>query len=132
MVQKIFESEPDMMLAGQKADAAIEALPPKDSHSFVRLISPIWGGVGFGWEKPKLMRTILLKSIDLLIDHQGKEFPKTIPDIPDPIVGGSVTYKRTAKGFMLYSFGKNMKDDGGPRNKTVRMESDDFGFEYEG
>jgi hypothetical protein len=131
-VQQIFETESNKVVAASKADAYIDSLPKKDSNSFTRLISPIWGGTGFGLEMPKLRRVILLKSIDLLLDHQGKEFPKTIPDIPDPIVGGSVTYMRTAKGFMLYSFGKNKKDEGGPRNKTVRMESDDFGFEYEG
>jgi hypothetical protein len=95
----------------------------------------VWGGPGSAIERPNIQRQILRQSIDLIAHSKGinvpeSDFPGTIPDIPDPISGGMVMYKRTGSGFMIYSLGKNKKDDGGPKNNVDRKESDDFGFEF--
>jgi len=51
-----------------------------------------------------------------------------LPDIPSDIFSGDpLVYRRTNKGYLLYSIGKNMKDEGGKDSKladdiTVRAE----------
>jgi hypothetical protein len=44
-----------------------------------------------------------------------------LPD--DPFSNGQLTYKKTADGFLLYSWGSNLKDDGGQaiRDKEGRI-----------
>ena len=46
----------------------------------------------------------------------------------DPYSDGTLVYKRTDDGFLLYSFGTNLKDDGGKlglgRNGKPRMWAD--------
>jgi hypothetical protein len=129
-VKGIVESEPNLAIACKKADAYEDAMPMTVSNAFPKAALPIWGPAGEAWLKPNLERLMLLQAIDLMGRRQGGEYPGSISDIPDPIAGGTVHYKRTAGGFMIYSLGRNKKDDGGPKNKTDRKESDDFGFEF--
>ena len=129
-VQSIVDSEPNLAIAGRKAEAHTDAMPMTVSNAFPKTVLPIWGQAGEAWLKPNLERLMLLQAIEVLKKRQGSQFPGTIADIPDPISGGTVNYKRTAGGFMIYSLGPNGKDDKGPKNKTDRQKSDDFGFEY--
>ncbi len=48
-----------------------------------------------------------------------------VADIPiDPFTGKDFVYKRTAKGFTVYSMGEDFKDDGG-KSKSERRRSED-------
>ena len=129
-VKGFVDSEPNLAIAANKAEAYSDAMPMTVSNAFPKAVFPIWGQAGEAWLKPNLERLMLLQAIDLMGRRQGGEYPGSIADIPDPIAGGTVHYKRTAGGFMIYSLGRNKKDDGGPKNKTDRKESDDFGFEF--
>ena len=61
---------------------------------------------------------VLLSAIDLLIYRkEHAAFPESLPDwgeqTTDLFTGGRLTYRSTKDGFLLYSLGPNMKDDGG-------------------
>jgi hypothetical protein len=134
-IQSIFASNSNMAEASRKAEEYADSIPTTMSNVYSMVDLSVWGGPGPAIERPNLQRQILQQSIDLIahwkgIDSPENDFPGTIPDIPDPISGGTVMYKRTGNGFIIYSFGKNRKDDGGPKNTIDRKESDDFGFEF--
>ena len=126
----IFESEPNSAKAAIQVDKMMAALPQTVSNAYPIIAMPEWTRAGAAWLMPNIKRQMLIQAIEVLKKRQGSEFPGSIADIPDPISGGTVNYKRTAGGFMIYSSGPNGKDDGGPKNKTDRQKSDDFGFEY--
>ncbi|MDD5455086.1 MAG: hypothetical protein PHW62_06290 [Candidatus Ratteibacteria bacterium] len=51
--------------------------------------------------------------------------PDFLNEIPvDPFSGKNLIYKKSANGFILYSLGPNMKDDGGIDARTVKWEGD--------
>jgi len=53
--------------------------------------------------------------------------PKYLKRVPiDWCSGKPLIYKRTAKGFLLYSVGENMRDDGGRDRSDNKAEDDDY------
>lgn len=49
-----------------------------------------------------------------LPEHLADLSPKYLPAVPvDPFGGGDLIYRRTAEGFIVYSVGSNLRDDGG-------------------
>jgi len=55
--------------------------------------------------------------------------PAILQEIPvDPFTGGSLIYKRSDDGFIVYSVGSNLKDDEGRETQRITslvMEKDD-------
>lgn len=59
----------------------------------------------------------------LRFQKENRKYPDTLDELvktghltklpDDPFSNGSLTYKKTADGFLLYSWGSNLKDDGG-------------------
>ena len=51
----------------------------------------------------------------------------------DPFSGKDFVYRRQGKGFLLYSIGENLKDDGGldPRRGNVKREDADIVWRME-
>ena len=130
-LQEIVQSNKNMAVAAKKIDAYMVSVPMTISNTYILVLTPVWSQAGLAWEKHKLSRVMLLKCIDLIEHKKNGEFPGEIEDIPDTVAGnGTLNYHRTAGGFVIYSSGLNGKDDGGPKNKTDRRKSDDFGFEY--
>ena len=59
------------------------------------------------------------------LDEASAKLGWSIP--ADPFTGRSLIYKRQGKGFLVYSIGANLKDDGGrrpPKNKSEREAGD--------
>ena len=55
--------------------------------------------------------------------------PKFLKEIPqDTFTGKPLVYKRTDKGFQLYSLGKNQTDDNGKFEYASKAEADDIGM----
>ena len=129
-IYTIYNQEPNIAKAGKKADLYATKVPMTTSNSLLIAMLPVLAPAGVAWEKQKLCPPILIASIDLIEHRKGGEFPGEIPDIADPLAGGTLNYHRTGGGFIIYSSGENGKDDGGPKNYTDRKSSDDFGFEY--
>ena len=51
--------------------------------------------------------------------------PQFLNEIPiDPFSGEKLIYKKSDKGFILYSLGPNMKDDGGIDAKEKKWKGD--------
>lgn len=54
--------------------------------------------------------------------------PEFLPEIPpDPFTGKPFVYKRKGKGFIVYSVGENLKDDGGAKDYAAGK--DDISWE---
>jgi hypothetical protein len=59
-------------------------------------------------------------TLDDLKTRLGWQLPE------DPFSGNPFIYKQKDHGFLLYSIGPNLKDDGGhPRNRTIGPHEDD-------
>ena len=57
--------------------------------------------------------------------------PEFLPELLlDPFTGKDYIYKKTDKGFVVYSLGDNLKDDGGQWGKPKKWEGD-FGIVWE-
>ena len=51
--------------------------------------------------------------------------PGILPSLPlDPFTGKNYIYKRKLKGFIVYSLGDNLKDDGGKSQRKMRWRGD--------
>ena len=110
-LQEIFQSNKNMAVGAKQIDLYMASVRMSVSNSFVLAMTPVWGQAGIAWERHKLSRLMLLKCIDLIEHKKNGEFPGEIEDIPDTAAGsGTLNYRRTAGGFMIYSSGKNGKD----------------------
>jgi hypothetical protein len=69
-----------------------------------------------------------------LFRHQLEhgEFPEDpLPEfalLPDPFTGEAFRYRRTAEGFILYSVGPNLLDEGGETSKRPGSGPDDVSW----
>ena len=51
--------------------------------------------------------------------------PGIIPELPrDPFTGKDYVYRRKDTGFVVYSLGENLKDDGGTSHKEMGWKGD--------
>ena len=51
--------------------------------------------------------------------------PRILSKLPkDPFTGKGYIYKRKGKGFIIYSLGDNLRDDGGLRRKAREKDYD--------
>ena len=71
----------------------------------------------------------------LVYREDNGEFPETLEelneDIPlDPFTGKSFLYRRGGEGFVIYSVGENLVDDGGIFEKDDKGKRPDIGFTY--
>lgn len=126
-ILKYFDSEKNLHLASKKADEYMAKQEMTVSNSLPLILLPVLNQTGTAWEKQPLTQKIAVVSLDILASANK---PASIPPIEDTIGGGQVLYRTTEKGFLVYSKGKNGKDNGGPKNKTDRRNSDDIGFEF--
>lgn len=53
------------------------------------------------------------------------KFPEILPGFTDPANGKPIQYKKTPKGFVVYGFGADGKDDGGIREKDRTLAVED-------
>ena len=59
------------------------------------------------------------------VDSLSQLTPKILPSLPlDPFSGENYIYKKKDKGFIVYSVGENLKDDGGLRRKRREKKYD--------
>ena len=110
-----------------------------DGSLLLRIVAPAHGRVGQLVWRTKTMRLGLLTMLALARFEKDKgKYPENLravvetgylEQLPiDPYSDGTLVYKRTDDGFLLYSFGTNLKDDGGKlglgRNGKPRMWAD--------
>ena len=58
-------------------------------------------------------------------EELGELAPHILGEIPlDPFTGKNLVYSKSADGFILYSLGPNMKDDGGRWGKEHKWRGD--------
>lgn len=126
-VLKYFDSEKNLHLASKKTDEYMAKQKMTVSNTLPLILLPVLNQAGTAWEKQPLTQKIAVASLDILASAQK---PNSISPIEDTVGGGQVLYRTTEKGFLIYSKGKNGKDNGGPKNKTDRKNSDDIGFEF--
>ena len=53
-----------------------------------------------------------------------------VPDAQDPFGGGALRYEPRENGFLLYSIGPNLKDEGGQPKPKRESEPDDIAWDY--
>ena len=58
------------------------------------------------------------------LEQLAPEFLESIP--VDPFTGKSLVYRKDGDGFLLYSLGPNLKDDGGKARNIVDFQSTDY------
>ncbi|HOK56571.1 MAG TPA: hypothetical protein PKV21_08370 [bacterium] len=62
------------------------------------------------------------------LENLEKLVPEILPSLPlDPFTGKEYVYKKKGNGFLIYSLGKNQKNDNGIYN--LKKRADDIGFE---
>lgn len=71
----------------------------------------------------------------IVYKDKNSEFPETLDELDeeiplDPFTGKSFFYRRGGEGFVVYSVGKNLVDDGGYTKRDRHSESKDVGFRY--
>jgi len=118
--QRAFEKPPNARgpsLPGAQANVPIKNL-------LLGLTAPAYARVGQQVWRLKIHEAASIATIAIL-RYKGKEghYPADLgelvkagllPNVPqDPFGVGPLTYRRTADGFLLYSWGENLKDDGG-------------------
>jgi hypothetical protein len=59
------------------------------------------------------------------------EFAKAAGDATDPFTGQPLVYRRQGAGFIVYSIGRNMTDDGGRKSEDLVGRADDIVFELD-
>ena len=126
----ILDREPSVMKSTKEIDTFMTKVPMTMSNSLPLILIPVWKQAGEAFERNILGHKLAIQAIDLIVAAKHHALPREIKELPDPFSDSYVIYSRTANGFLLYSVGPNGKDDGGPRNKTSRKNSDDYGYDY--
>lgn len=66
------------------------------------------------------------------LDGLAPDLAAELPDPVDPCTGKTLVYRREGEGFVLYSLGKNQKDNGGlaaePGKMEIPADADDIAF----
>jgi hypothetical protein len=83
------------------------------------MMSPIYSSLSVKLmqnEAERRLREVMLALFEYRLKHRG--FPNALSDLPtapplDPFDNQQLRYKLTPKGFLLYSIGRDFKDDGG-------------------
>ena len=118
---------PARLKAGQSYDASMNTLP----HYFLlsRMVLP---GLANAIQKDAMtvtrLRTVQAALVveryrlanNKLPDNLSGCLPTSVPvNFTDPLDGQPLRYKKLAKGFIVYSVGKDCTDDGGDENKDI-------------
>jgi hypothetical protein len=92
---------------------------PKPTYEWSELLCPFYAGAAEKVVRNEAQRS-LRRTLFALLSYRQREghFPATLallsPPAPaDPYIHQPLHYRRTAKGFLLYSVGSNLIDDGG-------------------
>jgi len=100
------------------------------SYAVAQLMAPVFLGIGGAVGDDLAQRRCLLAAVRALeAKHATGVYPAGLPvagpDSIDPHTGTPLSYRRTRKGFVVYSVGQDKIDDGGvPRDPAAAMRED--------
>ena len=106
------------------------------SYALISLLSPVFTGLGSAIGESEARRNVLNSSIELLEQKQRTgSLPSTIADKTgfwlDPFTDKPLTYKPSNHGFLIYSFARDGKDNGGKaRDRNAGDTPYDIPFSY--
>lgn len=120
-----------------KAQDVLSQHEGKDwTYALVSLLSPVFVGLGDAIGESEARRNVLNSAINLLEEKQKSgRFPTTLPGNSgywlDPFTERALAYKPTANGFLIYSFARDGKDNGGKlRDKNSNEKPFDIPFTF--
>jgi hypothetical protein len=108
--------------------------PPRPGYVMVSQLMPVMGRAGaFRDESLSQIRLVQAALALKSYRHEHAAYPATLAALPseirqDPFSGKDLVYRRTDSGYLLYSIGQNLKDDGGkvPEKSEDRTKSGDL------
>ena len=100
------------------------ALSRHPSDVLAKIVFPVFSHAGNAMLKLEAQKRMLSASFDLREQHAREgAYPETAKNLPlDPFDGKPLRYKREGKGFVLYSVGYDLKDNGGRERANMAAE----------
>lgn len=94
------------------------------SDVLAKIVFPVFSHAGNAMLKLEAQKRMLSASFDLREQHAREgAYPETAKNLPlDPFDGKPLRYKREGKGFVLYSVGYDLKDNGGREKANMAAE----------
>ncbi len=99
-----------------------------------RMVTPVYGRVRATLDRDVARIAVTQGALALAAYHERfGDYPSALSDVraklgwtipPDVLSGKPLVYRRIGKGYILYSIGMNLKDDGGRREITDDSSSD--------
>lgn len=106
------------------------------TYGLVDLLMPVFTQIGGALGESEARRNVLLAAVDMFDARiRTGTFPAKIAGNSgiwiDPLTEKPLIYKASKDGFLIYSVGKDMRDDGGkPRSKDSSDQNYDIPFRY--
>ena len=132
-----YEAREDLL----RLDSEIRGMSRKMSHPLSTMLLPALGRTHetqaryyarLGGLKIVLALKIYKAKVGEYPDQLSSLATDIIPELPlDPFTGENYIYHKEGKGFIVYSAGKNLKDDGGIYDKKGPRRKDDIAWHCE-
>lgn len=133
---------PERLAIGEQLKRRVEQEPRKYLYIYSGLHLPALN-LAYLKEADDIARANIIQTVlaieryrlthDSIIPNQLENLIPLIPSLPpDPYTGKPLHYKKLSSGYMLYSIGRNQKDDGGIEYDSKKREGpDDLTFTVE-
>jgi hypothetical protein len=142
-VDKMFtESQKHFQITPWQIKNKISAKQLVDTNPFMwsKIIEPaIDRATLYAWSRKALREATLTILAVLRYQKEKGKYPENLDELvqagflvklpEDPYGPGPLTYKKTKDGFLLYSWGSNLKDDGGQPGRDENGNAKTFGDE---
>lgn len=104
---------------------------PAPNYILLKIVDPVYENLRLHAWRLKTQRQALLTILATLrFEKQTGRYPENLDELVqngsltqlplDPFSGGPLTYKKTKEGFLLYSWGSNLKDDDGVPSRNEK------------
>jgi len=138
---RALSQRPDSIVEMQKVFANTEGTLDKDSskdwtYGLVEILAPTFTQMAAAIGESEAKKDVLLCALDLLDAKKATgQFPRKLLGNSgywlDPFTERPMTYRSTKRGFLIYSFGRDGKDDGGkPRSPKSNDQNYDIPFSF--